>query len=302
MDWLRGMRKDVLWTSSIILALGCQDKGVQDQEPVLEVVEEGGAGSPSEVRFAAGDSVVVENEEGSFWAARVVREEGSKIVYEYGSGQSKGEAERDKVYAIGARAETVAREGDFAICQVGPGTWNGCLVKRVNGGAYVAEDFWGKPFNLTVSQVIVPSSETRARIESKHREASKPREFLKAASAAGDPWRPEGWSPRPGEDIVAKFTDSSWYGGRIRRVTPTKVHIAWDDRMPPSERDYGDVAPRPSKPIAIREGQYVIGRPRKGARWDFFLVESVDDKGVLLVNKDGEKKKVKGRDVIPLGT
>ncbi|MDZ4064931.1 MAG: hypothetical protein U1E22_09730, partial [Coriobacteriia bacterium] len=282
------------------LALGCQGKKAQEQ--VLEAAEEGGAGSPSERRIAAGDSVVVENEESSFWSARVVRVDGSKIVYEYGSGQSKGETEQDKVYAVGAGSASVAGEGEFAICQTGPGAWNGCMIKRVNGGAYVAEDFWGKSYNLTVSQVIVPRSEARGRIESKHREASKPREFLKAASGAGDPWRPEGWSPRPGEDIVAKFTDASWYGGRIRRVTPTKVHIAWDDRMPPSERDYGDVAPRPSKPIAVREGQYVIGRPRKGAKWDYFLVESVDDKGVVLVNKDGEKKKVKQRDVIPLGT
>lgn len=281
---------------SIILALGCQAKKAQEQ--IVEASEETDAGSPSEGRLAVGDSVVVESEEASFWSGRVVQVEGSKVVYEYGSGPSKGEAERDKVYAV--EASSGVKDGDFVICQTGPGMWNGCLVKRVNGGAYVAEDCWGKPYNLTASQVIVPSSEARARIETKHHEASKPREFLKAAKGAGDPWRPEAWSPRPGEDIVAKFTDSSWYGGRIRRVTPTKVHIAWDDRMPPSERDYGDVAPRPSKPVTVQEGQYVIGRPRKGAKWDYFLVETVDDKGVLLVDKDGEKKKVKKRDVIPL--
>lgn len=297
MDWLRA--KAVVWMGSIILALGCQANKAQQ---VVEASEEGEVGSPSEHRIQVGDHVVVESEEASFWSGRVVQADGSKVVYEYGSGPSKGEAEMDKVYAVEASASMEAKEGDFVICQTGPGTWNGCLIKRVNGGAYVSEDGWGNPYNLTASQVIVPSSEARARIESKHHAGSKSREFLKAAKEAGDPWRPEGWSPRPGEDIVAKFTVASWYGGRIRRVTPTKVHIAWDDRMPPSERDYGDVAPRPSKPLAVREGQYVIGRPRKGAKWDFFLVEAVDDKGVLLVDKDGEKKKVKKRDVIPLGT
>ena len=190
----------------------------------------------------------------------------------------------------------------MAVCKTATASWNPCEVKRVADATYMAEDAVGKMHTLSAAEIVVPNEGGKTRLVEKLNDANKHREFLRAARRAGPPRRPEGWTPKPGDEVVAKFTDASWYGGRIRRMTPDRIHIAWDDKSTPSERDYDEVAPKPEKASEVEAGGYVLGRPRRGTRWNFYRVESVDETGVLLVDKDGRKRRVRKSDIIPLGT
>ena len=266
------------------------------REPVLKVAD-----NDQQPVISEGDRVVVESGEATFWAGKVTKVDEAEITYEYGSNKSSSKAPKEKVYVVVANHKTNAKAGDHAICQTGATSWNPCLIKAINNGVYVATDQWGKDHNLGASEILLPNAGTKKNIGDTLAEAAKHRGFIEAAKGSGAPMRPEGWIPRPGDDVVAMFTASSWYGGRIRRVTPTKVQIAWDDKTTPSERNHDEVAPKPSDKQEISPGQFVLARPAKGTLWDFHRVETVEDESVVVVDKDGNKRTVKTSDLIPLG-
>jgi len=125
------------------------------------------------------------------------------------------------------------------------------------------------------------------------------RDFLAGNGCAKGPIRPPAWEARPGEEIVARYDDGSWRGGKVRRLTPTTIHVSWEDRSPLSIREPSHVAPKPKTPHAVAPGQTVLVRPRKGAIWDCGLVEKTDSKGVVVIDKDGGSRKARAVDVLP---
>lgn len=291
-------------TGLVLVLSACDKDEKQNGQPVAAPSASAPTRATTDHRhaIAEGDAVVVESGDATYWEGKVVKVESEQVTYEYGTNRSTGEAPRDRVYVVTQGHRTVAQEGDVAICKTGPASWNPCEVKRVADATYMAEDASGKTHTLSASEIVVPNEGGKARLLERFEAASKHRDFLRAARSAGPPRRPDGWTPKPGDEVVAKFTDASWYGGRIRRLTPHRIHIAWDDKSAPSERDYGEVAPKPETASEVEVGEYVLGRPRRGTRWDYYHVESVDDTGVLLVDKDGRKRRVRKSDVIPLGT
>ncbi len=291
----------VAMTAGLLLPACDEDgrKGEQSPTPASSPASRPTTDQRAEIR--EGQKVIVESGTATYWSGIVVKVGDPKVTYRYGTNDSTGEADRNRVYVVPPGHQTVARADDVAVCDAAPEGWVPCLVKRVDGGKYLVDDVHGNTRTLVSSKIIVPNEGARARLRAKLDEAFEHRDFVRAARAAGPPRLPEGWTPRPGDDVVAKFTDASWYGGRIRRLTPTKIHIAWDDKSSPSERNHDEVAPKPEKAQDVREGQYVLGRPRKGTRWDYHRVERVDDRGVVIVDKDGRKRKVRKSDVVPLG-
>lgn len=287
----------------LLATFGCKDE--EERAPAMVAPSASHQPRPASDQveeIAVGDAVIVESGMADFWSGKVTKVDGKTVTYEYGSNRSLGESEKARVYVLAPNRSTAAGQDDVAVCKTGPTSWMACEIKRVERGVYVVEDPWGKPHNLSANEVVWPNEACRERIKSKLQKEAKNREFVNAGKSAGNPRRPDGWTPRPGDEIVARFTDSSWYGGRIRRVTPTKVHIMWDDKSTPSERNHDEVAPKPKEACEVREGQYVLARPRRGTRWDYHRVESVDDKGVVLVDQEGRKRKVDKSDLIPLGT
>ncbi|PIE05554.1 MAG: hypothetical protein CSA75_04135, partial [Sorangium cellulosum] len=263
MPWARSSQSAVVVALALV-AFGCDKDpttpSTPEASPSESTVARRGSDQIKEVKV--GDLVVVESGKANFWEGKVLRVEGSTVVYEYGVNRAKGEAEIHRVYVLKEGRQTAAKTNDMAVCKTGPAAWNACEIKRLERGVFVADDVWGKAHELNALDVIFPNEATRGRIKEKLGRASGHRDFINAAKAAGLPRKPEGWQPRPGDDIVAKFTDSSWYGGRIRRLTPTKIHVAWDDKSKPSERNHEQVAPKPKEAFEVREGQYVLGRPR----------------------------------------
>jgi hypothetical protein len=284
----------------LVLSNGCaKDK------PVDQVSSAPSSSAPAprpepRAEVSVGDTVVVESGDATFVSGRVVKV-ADGVTYEQGSRKATAQSPKDRVYPVTSDQASKVSVNDFAVCRTAPTTWTGCLVKQQRQAVLEVEDALGKVYELPTADVLALREEARERIGRKHKEMADHRDFFAAVSRAKQPARPEGWEARPGDEIVARHDDGSWRGGRIRRLTPTKVHVSWDDKSPLSERDPAEVAPKPKKPQEVLPGQMVLARPRKGTVWDFFRVESVDGKGVVIVDRDGGSRKARKSDVIPFG-
>ena len=247
-----------------------------------------------------GENVLVEKEDGQFVQGRVVKD-GDPITVEYGGRKTKIRVSDDRVYGLGSRAAAVTIN-DFAACKTAPDTWVGCLIKQVASGRVEVEDAQGKTYDLAEGDVVGLREETRRRIGQKHKELSEHRDFFAAMNQQTRPYQPPGWEPKPGDEVVARHEDGSWRGGRIRRITPTNVHVSWDDKSPLSIREAREVTPKPKKPQDVQPGQMVLARPRKGSVWELYRVQSIDAKGVLIVDQDGRSRKARKSELIEFGS
>lgn len=284
----------------LVLTNGCSKDKPADQVSSAPSSSATAAPTKPAPEVAVGDMVVVESGDASFVSGRVVKvAEG--VTYEHGPRKATAQSPKDRVYPVASDRASKVNANDFAVCRTAPNTWTGCLVKRERQGVLEVEDALGKSYELTTKEVLALREEARERIGLKHKEMADHRDFFAQVSRAKQPARPEGWEARPGDEIVARHDDGSWRGGRIRRLTPTKVHVSWDDKSPLSERDPAEVTPKPKKAQDVKPGQMVLARPRKGTVWDFFRVESVDGKGVVIVDRDGGSRKARKSDVIPFG-
>jgi hypothetical protein len=284
----------------LVLTNGCAKDKPVDQ--VASAPASSAPAPPAEPRpeVSVGDTVVVESGDATFVSGRVVKV-ADGVTYEHGPRKATAQSPNDRVYPVASDQPSKVNVNDFAVCKTAPHTWTGCLVKGERQGGLEVEDALGKSYELPTTDVLALRVEARERIGRKHKEMADHRDFFAAVSRAKQPARPEGWVARPGDEIVARHDDGTWRGGRIRRLTPTKVHVSWDDKSPLSERDPAEVAPKPKKAQDVQPGQMVLARPRKGTVWDFFRVESVDGKGVVIVDRDGASRKARKSDVIPFG-
>lgn len=261
------------------------------------------AASTSASPLQAADLIVIETDDATFWQGTVVKVVDETVTYAFGSNNSLSEAPIDKVYRIDESALTTSvRAHDYAICRTGPTVWNPCQVVSVQGSQLQAHDLYGKTHELKAADVLTPRADTLKRIEALAKTHAEHRSFIEQARATGSPKRPEGWDPKPGEDVVALFGETSWVGGRIRKVTPTLIQVAWDDKRPASSRKYDEVVPQPASAQQVEPGQYVLVRPKKGAEWTYHRVHSVDGRRITVTDQEGKQRQVTSRDVILLGS
>jgi hypothetical protein len=249
-----------------------------------------------------GDEIVVESGKASFWKGKITKVEGTKVTYEYGSSKSTDSAEKGDVYVLTqGEHKGTEKPGDYVICRTSTSFYGACVVKAVNGAVYVCEDSGGSSHNLSAPEVILPKPATQANIKERIETETKHRNFLAAAKAAGKPAMPAGWKPRPGADVVALFAGSSWYGAKVTKVTGNKVTVQWDDKSSPSDRDPGEVAPKPTAAQKVNPGQYVILRPTGSShRWEFAKVDKVEGTSVVVLDQDDKSKTVSNKDLSPI--
>ncbi len=290
-----------LTSLGLALASGCKKDKPVDPVSVAPSATAPAALPEPAPQLSVGDAVVVESDDATFVSGRVIKV-AEQVAYEHGPRKATAQSSKDRVYLVVPTPGSEVNVNDFAVCKTTPTTWTGCLVKREGQGVLEVEDALGKAYELPTTDVLSLRKEAQERIGRKYKDMADHRDFFAAVSRARRPVRPEGWEARPGDEIVARHDDGTWRAGRIRRLTPTKVHVSWDDKSPLSHRDPAEVAPRPKKPQEVEPGQMVIARPRRGTVWDFFRVQSVDDKGVVIVDRDGASRKARKGDLIPLGS
>ena len=72
-----------------------------------------------------------------------------------------------------------------------------------------------------------------------------------------------------GDTVVARWSGSSFYEGKVEGLTEAKVKVAWSDGSKPSEVDRASVFALPeagAKP-EIKSGDYVLAKWGTGTRW-----------------------------------
>lgn len=249
-----------------------------------------------------GDEVIVESGKASFWKGKITKVEGNRVTYEYGSSKSTDTADKGDVYVVSSTEHKgIEKADDYVICRSSSNYWEACQVKAVNGAVYVCEDTGGTSHNLSAPDVILPKPATQANIKERIETDARHRAFLAACKAAGKPARPAGWTPKPGADVVALFAGTSWYGAKVTKVAGNKITVQWDDKSSPSDRDPGDVAPKPAGAQKVAAGQYVIVRPTGGsARWEYAKVDKVDGTSVVVSDQDTKPRTVTNKDISPI--
>lgn len=249
-----------------------------------------------------GDEVVVVSGKASFWRGKIAAVEGNKITYEYGSNKSTSTTDKGDVYVLPkGDHKAVEKAGDFVICRTGSDSWEGCVVKTVNGAVFVCESSGASSHNLAASDLILPKPATQANIKEYLETYARHRAFNDAAKAAGKPLRPAGWKARPGADVLAQFAGSSWYGAKVTKVTADKITVAWEDKSGPAERRIEEVVPKPAGPQKVAADQFVIVRPGTSSyRWDYAKVTSVTGASVVVADEDGKPRTVSTKDVCPI--
>ena len=264
--------------------------------------------APKKATVEVGSEIVAATSKTSFREGKVSKIEGSKVTFEYGTPDKKTNkrptqtVDKNKVWPIANPYGPKA--GDHLVCKVSTTSWHPCVVKTIEGEVIKIEDHYGKAHNVNKGAVLKPDAATQANIKEFLAKEAKHRAFDKAFEAAGKPFKPAGWIPKKGEKIVIHFVGTSWYGGSVveHKKDKGKVRIdwegdTWDDRdVAPDE-----VAPQPNKPMDVKEGQFVIVRPKSATmRWEHNKILSVTDDALEVVNRDDSKRKVSKNDVLPI--
>lgn len=292
------VRVKLIW--EIVAVFACFVGGCTEKSSERASIGSAAPSSSSVVQpLDIGDMVIVESGSANFIEAKVVRVDGDRIGYEYGTRKTAGEAKLHSVMALReGRAAPV--DGQRLICRTALQNWNCCVVKGLSGPKFMVEDEWGKPHTLELSDLVIAPPTIEKNIGIRLERAAKNRAFLEAVKASGKPYRPEGWKPRKGDLVIALFAGEAWYQAKVISVDDKKLRVLWEDQFSPSDRSYDEVAPRTGKrPSAVAES-FVLVRPSSGTRWEPWRVESVAKKTLILVDREDRKKNVSPADVIPI--
>jgi hypothetical protein len=264
--------------------------------------------APKKATVDVGSEIVAATSKTSFREGKVTKLEGSKVTFEYGRPDKKTNKKPtqtvDKTKVWLTANPHAPKAGDHLVCKVSTTSWHPCTVKAIEGEVIKVEDHYGKAHNINKSAILKPDAATQANIKEFLAKEAKHRAFDKAFEAAGKPAKPATWVPKKGEKIVIHFVGTSWYGGTVveNKKDKGKVRIdwegdTWDDRdVAPDE-----VAPQPTKPMDVKEGQFVIVRPKSATmRWEHTKIVSLADDAIEVINRDDSKRKVSKNDVIPI--
>ena len=254
---------------------------------------------PPPTAAAIGNEIIIETNNATFSTGTIVSS-GDQITYEHPPRKKTSQAPKDRVYVIGTTRTTKLQNGEHAACKTGTSQWSGCMIVSDSTTNVEVQDALGKTSTLEPTDVIALRPDAQERVRNWMLEYAGHREFLADASCPNKPTRPSGWEARPGEEVVALYDDGTWRTGRVRRLTPTNIHISWEDKSPPSIRTTENVVPKPKKPQTITQGQRALARPRKGSIWTCCLVEKVENNTVLIVDSNGTSRKARTSDIIPV--
>lgn len=276
--------------------------------------------------LAVGDELIVKDTIGEFRLARIVQVNDASVLCEFAADRSKAEIPKDLVARVSASGYEPG-VNEFVICQTTVSHWEGCHVQQRTGETFVVRDESGVTRTLEAAKIVQPSPTMAQRIKQRFEQnttrdrprtaersvaantnqaVSAPAHNTAAAATAAatvpvaEPAPP--YEPRPGDEVLAKREDGSWYAGRIRRLTPTKVHVVWDDKQPWSQCEYGDVVQKPSNPAQVEPGQRVLAASKPSGKWEYFQVREVDKRHAIVEDSNGEQRKVRRRDMLVVDT
>ncbi len=290
---------------SLLLLPAC---GKKDGDGGKTTGTTGAPAAAAKAEVKVGAEIVAATSKHSFREGKVTKIEGTKLVFEYGTANKKTgkkstwTVDKAKVWLKGQ--VKAVKAGDHLVCRVHTSSWYPCKIKSVEGTVIKIEDSYGKSHNVEKAALVQPDAATQANIKDYIIKEGKRRAFDKAFEAAGKPLQPEDWKPKKGDKIVIHFVGTSWYGGTVvkNKKKKGKVRIDWEgDTWDDRDVSPDEVAPQPKKKQDVKEGQFVIVRPKSASsRWEHCKVTKVKGDTVTVVNRDESKRKVSKKDIVPI--
>ena len=196
----------------------------------------------------------------------------AKIVWTEDASKSSVELKDVFVKPAGDAAISV-KPGDYTVVKGVGNWWQEAEIREVAGGVIKAKSvYYNEVLNLSPDKVLTVSPTVAADIK----DAAEQQNFLTKAQEHF-PVAPAGYQPKTGDRVLAAWTPTSWYPGKVKSVSGDKALIAWEAGMTTDEVALERVTPFPtadSSPATPSKGDFVLLKPTAGA-WVYGQVTSV---------------------------
>lgn len=105
-----------------------------------------------------------------------------------------------------------------------------------------------------------------------------------------------------GDTVVAKWTQNSFYEGKVETVSDAKIRVKWSDGSSPTDVDRADVFQLPkagAKPDA-KVGEIVLAKISTGSYWNDAEIASLDGDVAAVKTNDGRTTNVSLEKIIKI--
>src|SRR5215213_8666171 len=245
---------------------------------------------------SVGDTVVARWGATSWAEGKVesIVKDGAKIVWTDDS--SKSDVELKDVFLKPASGATVnVKPGDYTVVKGVGNWWQEAEIREVSGSVIKAKSVYSNEVvNLSPEKVLTISPTVAEDIK----DAAQQQNFLTKAQEHY-PVAPADYKPKSGDRVLAPWTSTSWYPGKVKSVSGEKVTIAWEAGMTTDEVALEKVVPFPSAENSqtAATGDFVLLKPSIGA-WVYGQVTSVNAATVEAKSVDSTREYKPGEFVI----
>ena len=250
--------------------------------------------------FQRGDVVVVERTASDFFEGRVLSvADGSLKVQTTEDGEPVVVAQND-VYRVGAPGPS-PKTGGLAICNDRPAHWAPCRLRDADGATIRAVLDTGSEVSLPTGRVLAPSPVTTLNIAKAFELADSRRRFDEAASGAGEPKRPLGWSPEAREPVIAR-RGSQWFSAHVASaLADGGVRVLFEGSDRAESVHPSSIVPVPPYPGAFSRGDFALVRPGSSTEpWARVRIEGIGPDEAVAVGEDGVRRRYEPRQMVPV--
>jgi hypothetical protein len=248
-----------------------------------------------------GEQVVVELRAAEFVSGQVLSVGNGKVNVQTGEDADQIVADRGDVYRV---TETIQRPEaeQYGVCRWTKDSWLGCQIERVDGQSLAVLSLAGERKLLRRDQVLQATPATSQGQDRLFKQARARGWFESEARAAGKPRRPAGWRPALGEAVLAKRGDE-WLNARITGGADAGLSVSWSEQQRHQRLRQVEVVPKPPYPWLAppNPGSFVLVAGAHGEpMWARVRVESATETDALVVDRDGAKRHVLLKEIVPL--
>lgn len=242
--------------------------------------------------LAVGDTAVYKFSRQGYVEGKIQSIDGTRYKMLYG--QSTQTADAVDVYALpktGAKADV--KPGDIVVAYRRDSYWPGAEVKSVNGDVIEVQVIAdGDTLNVPNEKTVKINSAAAAEFKQYAQEVA----FLKAAKD-GRPRPPADYKPKPGQRVVAEWTDKTWYIGDVVSASSRKASIKWPTSFPQSQLTLDKVLPYPAPAASPKANDFLIVRQDSEKQsFAYGQVTNVNGSTVEVKLADGKTRTVKQGD------
>jgi hypothetical protein len=257
-----------------------------------EAAKDSPASESTKTQLAVGDTAVFKFSRQGYVEGKVQSIDGTRYKLLYG--QSTQTVDAVDVYPLpksGAKVDV--KPGDVVVAHRRDAYWPGAEVKSVSGDVIevliIAE---GDVVNVPHEKVVKISPAAVADFKQYAQEVG----FLKAAKS-GRPHPPTDYKPKPGERVVAEWTDKTWYIGNVVSANSSQAKIKWPTSFPQSQLSVDKVLPYPAPAASPKTNDFlIVKQDSEKQSFAYAQVTAVNGNSIEVKLSDGKTRTVKQGD------